>query len=105
MSEEIITHTITIHRSELIPGGGGARIGYSDDYPDRQFLVIPEGASLPTLGDHLHKLGRIADGALRTIEQRKSSPHPSRNHAFWDGYRQCAEDIEDFARKHGYITP
>jgi hypothetical protein len=33
---------VTIHRSELIPGGRGARIGYSDDHPDKVFLVIPE---------------------------------------------------------------
>jgi hypothetical protein len=33
---------ITIHRSQLIPGGHGARIGFSDDFPDRQFLIIPE---------------------------------------------------------------
>jgi hypothetical protein len=35
--------SITVHRSELVPGGHGARIGYSDDHPDRQFLVIPDG--------------------------------------------------------------
>jgi len=33
---------ITIHRSELVPGGMGARFGYSDDFPDRVFLIIPE---------------------------------------------------------------
>lgn len=35
--------SITVHRSEPIPGGQGARLGYSDDHPDRQFLVIPDG--------------------------------------------------------------
>jgi hypothetical protein len=34
--------TFTIHRSDLIPGGNRARIGFSDDFPDRQFLLIPE---------------------------------------------------------------
>lgn len=39
---EVVEHTITMHRSELIPGGNGARIGYSDDHPGKQFLIIPE---------------------------------------------------------------
>lgn len=38
--QEIIEGKITLHRS--IPGGNGAAIGHSDDYPDRQFLVIPK---------------------------------------------------------------
>jgi len=36
-----VTYEITLHRTELIPGGNGARIGWSDDYPDKQFLIIP----------------------------------------------------------------
>lgn len=32
---------ITLHRTELIPGGGGARVGFSDDFPGKQFLIIP----------------------------------------------------------------
>ena len=39
---DTIAYSITIHRSELIPGGNGAIIGLSDDFPDRQFLVVPQ---------------------------------------------------------------
>jgi hypothetical protein len=41
VSEDVVTYEITLHRTELIPGGNGARIGWSDDYPDKQFLIIP----------------------------------------------------------------
>jgi hypothetical protein len=36
-------YEIRVHRTELIPGGNGALLGFSDDHPDRQFLIIPEG--------------------------------------------------------------
>ena len=39
---DVFGYSITVHRSELLPGGRGALIGYSDDYPDHQFLVIPK---------------------------------------------------------------
>lgn len=39
-SAEFATN-ITIDRSELIPGSDGARMGFSDAFPDRRFLVIP----------------------------------------------------------------
>lgn len=39
--EDDIKYTITLHRTQLIPGGMGALIGFSDDYPDRQFLCMP----------------------------------------------------------------
>jgi hypothetical protein len=39
------TYEFTIHRSELIPGGNGARIGFSDDFPGKQFLIVPQEAS------------------------------------------------------------
>lgn len=39
---DIIEGEIIVHRSELIPGGNGARIGTSDDHPGLQFLVIPQ---------------------------------------------------------------
>jgi hypothetical protein len=35
--------SFTLHRTELIPGGNGALRGFSDDHPDRQFLLIPKG--------------------------------------------------------------
>lgn len=38
---EFATYNITIDRSELIPGSNGARMGFSDAFPDRRFLVIP----------------------------------------------------------------
>lgn len=38
---EFATFNITIERSELIPGSNGARMGYSNAFPDRQFLIIP----------------------------------------------------------------
>lgn len=41
-SEDVETVSITMHRSELIPGGNGALIAYSDDFPDKQFLIIPK---------------------------------------------------------------
>ena len=44
MSDDTETYTITIHRSEFIPGGNGARIGYSDDHPDLMLLFIPKPA-------------------------------------------------------------
>jgi hypothetical protein len=34
---------VTLHRTHLIPGANGALLGFSDDHPDRQFLIIPEG--------------------------------------------------------------
>ncbi|WP_155726900.1 hypothetical protein [Mycobacterium avium] len=37
---DTITYELTVHRSELIPGGNGARIGTSDDHPGLQFLII-----------------------------------------------------------------
>lgn len=42
---ETESYEITIHRSELIPGGNGARIGYSGDFPGKQFLFIPQPVS------------------------------------------------------------
>lgn len=39
---DVVTCEFTIHRSELIPGGNGARIGFSDDFPGKQFLIIPQ---------------------------------------------------------------
>ena len=45
MSEEDIytlNFTLTFQRSELIPGGNGALIAFSDDFPDKQFLIIPQ---------------------------------------------------------------
>jgi hypothetical protein len=41
-SDDIETFEFTIHRTELIPGGNGALIGYSDDFPDKQFLIVPK---------------------------------------------------------------
>lgn len=39
------TVEFTIHRSELILGGvKGACIGFSRDFPDRQFLFIPKSS-------------------------------------------------------------
>lgn len=43
MSEQSVqTEAFTIDRSEFISGGNGARVGFSDDFPDRQFLFIPK---------------------------------------------------------------
>ena len=42
MSDDVEAFTFTINRSELIPGGHGARIGFSDEFPDRQFLIVPD---------------------------------------------------------------
>lgn len=44
---ETVTHSITFQRTELIPGGRGAMLAYSDDFPDKQFLIVPnrEGVS------------------------------------------------------------
>jgi hypothetical protein len=39
---DVASFDITIHRSELIPGGNGARIGYCNDLPGRVFLIVPE---------------------------------------------------------------
>ena len=43
-------YTITLHRTELIPGGMGARLGRSDDFPDRQFLILPKTRAQPVGG-------------------------------------------------------
>lgn len=37
----VVSVNITIHRSEPIPGGTG-RLGYSNDYPGKQFLILKE---------------------------------------------------------------
>lgn len=41
MADGVVEYSVTIHRSELIPGGMGARVGVSDDHPGRVFVVIP----------------------------------------------------------------
>jgi hypothetical protein len=38
---DTIVRRIRLDRTELIPGACGALIGYSDQFPDKQFLVIP----------------------------------------------------------------
>lgn len=42
VDEEFEDQKIQLHRTELLPGGFGAMVGFSDDYPDRQFLLIPK---------------------------------------------------------------
>lgn len=50
----------------------------------------------------MDKLRKLADGALRSIE-RNAQDDPktdhSRQRAWWQGYRQCLDDVEDFIRK------
>ena len=36
---ETVTHSITLHRTRTLPHG--VILGYSDDFPDRQFLIVP----------------------------------------------------------------
>jgi hypothetical protein len=36
------TYEITLHRAQLILGGGGAYLGFSDEFPDKQFLIVPQ---------------------------------------------------------------
>ena len=36
----VITVPITIHHTEPIPNATG-RLGYSNDYPGKQFLIMP----------------------------------------------------------------
>ncbi len=43
--DHIESYEFTINRSELVPGGRGARLGFSDEFPDRQFLIIPKSDS------------------------------------------------------------
>lgn len=40
--DDFVEYEITIHRSELIPGAEGARVGYSDDFPGKKFLILPQ---------------------------------------------------------------
>lgn len=41
-NDDVVSFTIRMDRSELIPGGNGARIAYSNAFPSKQFLIIPE---------------------------------------------------------------
>jgi hypothetical protein len=53
--------------------------------------------------EQLSRLRKLAEGALRTIDHRESeSPKQdhSRQKAWWQGYRQCIDDVEDFVNKH-----
>jgi hypothetical protein len=45
------------------------------------------------LHEHLNKLHRIADGAMRVGRERKMETK------WWDGYRQALDDISDFVEK------
>jgi hypothetical protein len=40
--EDVGVVNITMRRAEFVPGGGGAFIAYSDDFPDKQFLIVPK---------------------------------------------------------------
>jgi hypothetical protein len=59
--------------------------------------VIPEHA------EYLGKLRKMADGALASID-RNAVEEPHRNNerqkSWWQGYRQCLDDVEDFLQKH-----
>lgn len=53
--------------------------------------------------EQLDKLRRLAEGALRTIDRREGElpkADHSRQKAWWQGYRQCVDDVEDVVRKH-----
>jgi hypothetical protein len=52
---------------------------------------------------YLSKLRRMADGALRSIDRRdREDPKHSneRQRSWWQGYRQCLDDVEDVVNKH-----
>jgi hypothetical protein len=55
------------------------------------------------MSEQLGKLRKVAEGALRTIDRREcevpKADH-SRQKAWWQGYRQCIDDVEDFVNKH-----
>jgi hypothetical protein len=52
---------------------------------------------------YLDKLRKVAEGALRAVD-RNEKETPKRDHerqrAWWQGYRQCIEDVEDYFTKH-----
>jgi hypothetical protein len=50
------TFDITLHRTELVPGGNGIRLGYSDNHPGRQFLIIPKNWMPISADDRSHEV-------------------------------------------------
>ena len=52
------------------------------------------------LAEHLGKLYRIANGALKTCEIER---RPEAGKSFWTGYRQALDDLKDFAGKEGLV--
>ena len=38
----VVSYEFTIHRTEPISGLLGAMYGFSDEFPDKQFLIIPQ---------------------------------------------------------------
>lgn len=61
--DEIIEFTITAPSSSL--GGNGARIGYSDDFPGKQFLIFPEGSRVSS------SAGELPDPPVGLSEPRR----------------------------------
>jgi hypothetical protein len=53
-------------------------------------------ANIPGLSDHLVKLYRICEGALRACENELQPEQRERNKRWWDGYRQALDDISHF---------
>ena len=41
------SYEITLHRTEYLLGGGGIMLGFSDDFPSRQFLIVPDDHEVP----------------------------------------------------------
>ena len=55
------------------------------------------------LNHYMAKLRTMAEGALRSVE-RHCEEDPKKDHdrqrAWWQGYRQCLDDVEDVVKKH-----
>lgn len=56
-----------------------------------------------TLGHYMDKLRKMAEGALHAVD-RNEREDPKKDHSrqrsWWQGYRQCLDDVEDVVRKH-----
>jgi len=57
------------------------------------------------LGDYMNKLRRMANNALHTIERNdkeEGTKNRDRQRSWWQGYRQCLDDVEDVVRQHDH---
>lgn len=62
------------------------------------------GALVEPLKEYLGKLRKMAEGALRSVDRNTAEDPKGRDHekqrAWWQGYRQCLDDVEDVVQKH-----